>query len=64
MASLIQNYATIGNPSAEGLLEHGSYYVRGGMGPDDYMIWGDYYYFEALMRLTKNIPGYWYDRTK
>jgi unsaturated chondroitin disaccharide hydrolase len=49
-------------PEEEGLIKHGSYYVRGGMGPDDYMVWGDYYYLEALMRLTSGIPGYWYER--
>jgi unsaturated chondroitin disaccharide hydrolase len=62
MTSLVRNYATIGAPDAEGLLRHGSYHVRGGRGPDDFMIWGDYYYLEALLRLTKGIPGYWYER--
>ncbi|WP_175400566.1 glycoside hydrolase family 88 protein [Paenibacillus sp. KS1] len=62
MESLITNYATIGDDAAEGLLKHGSYYVHGGLSPDDYMIWGDYYYLEALMRLTRGIPGYWYER--
>ncbi|TLS51584.1 glucuronyl hydrolase [Paenibacillus antri] len=62
MKSLVENYATIGEPEEEGLIKHGSYHVRGGLGPDDYMIWGDYYYLEALLRLTKGIPGYWYER--
>ncbi len=62
MRSLVENYATIGEPDEEGLLKHGSYHVRGGIGPDDYMIWGDYYYLEALLRMTKGIPGYWYER--
>ncbi|MCY9755422.1 glycoside hydrolase family 88 protein [Paenibacillus alvei] len=62
MESLIHNYATMDDDAAEGLLKHGSYYVHGGLSPDDYMIWGDYYYLEALMRLARGIPGYWYER--
>ncbi|CAG7616894.1 Unsaturated glucuronyl hydrolase [Paenibacillus solanacearum] len=62
MTSLVENYSTIGQPEAEGLLEHGSYSVRGNNAPDDYMIWGDYYYLEALLRLERGIPGYWYER--
>ncbi|PAD28278.1 glycoside hydrolase family 88 protein [Paenibacillus sp. 7523-1] len=62
MASLVQNYSTNGSETEEGLLKHGSYSVRGGDSPDDYVIWGDYFYLEALMRLERGIPGYWYDR--
>lgn len=61
MEGLIKHYATIGKPGAEGLLERGSYSVRADNSPDDYMIWGDYYYMEALMRLTKGHKGYWYE---
>lgn len=46
----------------EGFLRHGSYYVRGGIATDDYVIWGDYFFLEALMRLAYGIPGYWYER--
>lgn len=66
--SLIRNYSTHsaphGDPQAGGLLLHGSYSVRGGDSPDDYTIWGDYYYLEALMRLERGVPGYWYERAK
>ncbi|OXM87215.1 glycoside hydrolase family 88 protein [Paenibacillus rigui] len=62
MKGLVEGYATIGQPDAEGLLEHGSYSVRVDLSPDDYMIWGDYYYLEALVRLEKGIKGYWYER--
>lgn len=58
---LTGKYATIGKPDAEGLLERGSYSVRGNASPDDYMIWGDYYYMEALARLTTGHKGYWYE---
>ncbi|RED61815.1 glycoside hydrolase family 88 protein [Cohnella lupini] len=61
MRSLIERYSTIGQADAQGLLEHGSYSVRGGASPDDFMIWGDYYYMEALMRLQNGHKGYWYE---
>ncbi|MDF2926816.1 MAG: glycosyl hydrolase family 88 [Paenibacillaceae bacterium] len=60
LAALIGNCSTMGE-EAEGLLRHGSYSVRAGRNPDDYMIWGDYFYMEALMRLTKGHCGYWYE---
>ncbi|QGQ98157.1 glucuronyl hydrolase [Paenibacillus psychroresistens] len=62
MVSLSHNYSTAAEEDAEGFLNRGSYSVRGNFSPDDYMIWGDYFYLEALMRLEKNIPGYWYER--
>lgn len=61
MNALVQHYSTIGE-DAEGLLKRGSYHVRGGLSPDDFMIWGDYFYLEALIRLEKGITGYWYSR--
>ncbi|XEC96761.1 glycoside hydrolase family 88 protein [Paenibacillus tarimensis] len=61
MTSLVQNYSSKGDE--EGLLKHGSYSVRAGVSPDDFVIWGDYFYLEALMRLEKGIPGYWYERS-
>jgi unsaturated chondroitin disaccharide hydrolase len=61
LESLVKNYATIGK-EAEGLIDHGSYSVRTGRAPDSYMIWGDYYYLEALMRLEKGYHGYWYKK--
>ncbi|MNI24743.1 Unsaturated glucuronyl hydrolase [compost metagenome] len=61
MRGLVEKYATIDEPDAEGFLKRGSYSVRGGASPDDYVIWGDYYYLEALMRLEKGHKGYWYE---
>lgn len=62
LAGLVASYSTLGEPEAEGLLKHGAYNVLAGRGPDDYMIWGDYYYMEALMRIARGVPGYWYER--
>ncbi len=63
MKSLTENYFTADSETEEGFLRHGSYSVRGGASPDDFVIWGDYYFLEALMRLEKGVPGYWYERT-
>ncbi|RAV19971.1 glycoside hydrolase family 88 protein [Paenibacillus contaminans] len=62
LQSLVQNYSTIGEEEAEGLIKRGSYHVRGNSSPDDFVIWGDYYYLEALMRIEKGVTGYWYNR--
>ncbi|AIQ54355.1 glycoside hydrolase family 88 protein [Paenibacillus sp. FSL R7-0331] len=62
MDSLISSYFTAGKPDEEGFLRHGSYSVRGNSSPDDFMIWGDYFFLEALLRLEQGIPGYWYGR--
>lgn len=62
ITSLALNYTPDRTSDEEGLIRRGSYSVRTGLSPDDYTIWGDYYYLEALMRLEKGIPGYWYSR--
>ncbi|WP_435171480.1 glycoside hydrolase family 88 protein [Paenibacillus glycanilyticus] len=62
MEGLVSHYSTNGEKEAEGFLNRGSYSVRTNTSPDDYTIWGDYFYLEALMRLEKGIPGYWYER--
>jgi len=59
MESLVRNYATIGKPDVDGLISRGSYHVRGNSSPDDFVVWGDYFYLEALVRLEKGIAGYW-----
>lgn len=61
MASMVNSYFTDGNSDEEGFLRHGSYFVRGGIAPDDFVIWGDYFFLEALMRLNNGRPGYWYE---
>lgn len=62
VVSLITNYSTAGESDSQGLLNRGSYAVRLDISPDDYVIWGDYFYLEALMRLERGVPGYWYER--
>jgi len=62
MSSLVRNYAPEPDSNDHGLIRRGSYSVRSGLSPDDYTIWGDYYYLESLMRLERGVPGYWYER--
>lgn len=59
MASLAQGYTTRDLPQADGLLLHGVYSKPDGKGVDESMIWGDYYYMEALSRLLYGTCTYW-----
>lgn len=50
LRSLSTNYTTEGQDS-NGIIKHGVYTKPGKRGIDECMIWGDYYYAEALMRI-------------
>lgn len=56
--SLVENYTTKGLES-NGLLAHGVYSKPGSLGVDECNLWGDYFYFEALVRLVKDWQIYW-----
>ncbi len=51
--SLITNYSTRNLPESNALLLHGVYGKPSGNGVDEGNLWGDYFYFEALMRSLK-----------
>ncbi|MCP3739482.1 glycoside hydrolase family 88 protein [Rossellomorea sp. BNER] len=57
--SLYENYKTEVDSEANGILLHAVYYKGGGRGVDESCIWGDYYYFEALIRMAKDWECYW-----
>jgi unsaturated chondroitin disaccharide hydrolase len=57
--SLYENYTTEIEAPANGILKHAVYYKGGSCGVDESCIWGDYYYFEALIRLVKDWNMYW-----
>ena len=59
MISLCKNYFSA--DATEYLLKHGTYSVPDKIGIDTACIWGDYYFMEALMRLTerKNFISFW-----
>lgn len=42
-----------------GLLRHAVYNKPSGVGVDECCIWGDYFFFEALMRLSREWKMYW-----
>lgn len=57
--SLTENYTTVGISKSNGILLHGVYNKPAGEGVDECNIWGDYFYFEALVRLLKDWQPYW-----
>lgn len=58
MKSLINNY--VAKPKKGGcILEHGVYSWHSKKGFDEGNIWGDYFYFEALMRYIRDYKPYW-----
>lgn len=59
LKSLMENYTTENSPESNGILLHAVYSKPGGNGVDECNIWGDYYYFEALVRLIKDWKLYW-----
>jgi unsaturated chondroitin disaccharide hydrolase len=56
--SLTENYTTKGMAS-NGLLTQAVYSKPAGEGVNECVIWGDYFYFEALVRLLKDWKPYW-----
>jgi unsaturated chondroitin disaccharide hydrolase len=57
--SLAQQYTTATCPSSNGILLHAVYSKPDKKGVDECCIWGDYFYFEALMRLRQDWQLYW-----
>lgn len=41
-------YLAVDNPGWEGILKHGSYHQRKGLGVDESVMWGEYFFVEAL----------------
>lgn len=59
MRSLISNYVPQTLEESDGLLYHAVYSLRHDNGVDECNIWGDYFYMEALTRMTKQWNKYW-----
>lgn len=57
--SLINNYTSKNTPHCNGILIHSVYSKPANDGIDECTIWGDYFYFEALVRLFKDWKLYW-----
>jgi unsaturated chondroitin disaccharide hydrolase len=59
MYSLATRYTTKDQPGSNGILLHGVYNKNENRGVDECTIWGDYFYFEALTRITRDWAPYW-----
>lgn len=60
LESLIDNYAAGPEEDGNGVLKHSTYGRLLGEGIDEYCLWGDYFYVEALMRaLHPDWRMYW-----
>ncbi|HWU15710.1 MAG TPA: glycoside hydrolase family 88 protein [Caulobacter sp.] len=46
-------------PPGTGVLAHAVYHMPNGVGVDEACIWGDYFFLEALVRLTRAWEPYW-----
>ncbi|MBU3113311.1 glycoside hydrolase family 88 protein [Clostridium lacusfryxellense] len=57
--SLVENYTSKDCPESNGVLLHAVYAKPHNKGIDECNIWGDYYYFEALVRLVKDWKSFW-----
>ncbi|MCA9981575.1 MAG: glycoside hydrolase family 88 protein [Anaerolineales bacterium] len=47
------------DPAGQGLLKHGALHIPKGWAPDDYLIFGDYFFLEALLTLAGTAVDFW-----
>lgn len=59
MRSLAEHYQAEPDEACDGILKHGVYHIPKQIGVDECCIWGDYYYLEAWVRLTRSWQSYW-----
>lgn len=62
LQELMMHYDSIHQESkakVDGLLLHGMHHWPRQQGVDESVLWGDYFYFEALVRETQNWQSYW-----
>ncbi|MDR1691916.1 MAG: glycoside hydrolase family 88 protein [Oscillospiraceae bacterium] len=60
LESLIDSYAARAEEAGNGLLKHSTYGRLLGAGIDEFTLWGDYFYTEALMRIVyPDWAAYW-----
>lgn len=59
LGALSDRYTTVSLPGSNGILQHAVYGKPLGNGIDECCIWGDYFYFEALVRVYKDWDMYW-----
>jgi unsaturated chondroitin disaccharide hydrolase len=59
LRTLAGNYATSTDAVDTGVLKHAVYHLPRRLGVDESCIWGDYFYFEALARLSRAWRTFW-----
>ncbi len=59
LESLTKHYLTKNHPESNGILLHGVQHKPKKLGVDECCIWGDYYYFEAILRVLRDWKPYW-----
>lgn len=47
------------DPAGQGLIKHGALHIPKGWAPDEYLIFGDYYFLEALLTVEGMNPDFW-----
>jgi unsaturated chondroitin disaccharide hydrolase len=57
--ALSLNYRTAAGPPENGILRHAVYHMPDRVGVDESCIWGDYFYVEALVRMSRAWNAYW-----
>jgi unsaturated chondroitin disaccharide hydrolase len=48
-------FLAIDTPGWEGILKHGTYHQRKGLGVDESVMWGDYFFLEAVSKAIKEL---------
>ena len=59
MSSLTKSYLAGEDEPCNGLLKHSVYHLASNKGVDECASWGDYFYVEALVRMTQSWKLYW-----
>ena len=59
LAALADKHTSAALPSSNAILLHGVYNKPGNYGVDEAVIWGDYFYVEALVRALRGWKPYW-----
>jgi unsaturated chondroitin disaccharide hydrolase len=53
--ALVQpEYLAIETPGWEGILKHGVYHTKKNLGVDESVMWGEYFFVEALTKVVMN----------
>ncbi len=51
-ALVAPNYLAIDDPGWEGILKHGVYHTAKGLGVDESVMWGEFFFVEAMMKVA------------